>query len=508
MTDRPRSLRAAQRATKGLAVLFGQIGTAEHPRGAVLVAYRNARRAMRDVLRRKSVLARFEAREVMRGLRSSVRATAQLTLGKAVELGQAQAETEAEVWGLTTSSSYVDTSAMADAWVGVVDQQARQVAATLVLNDPSLILGGDDRLGILRPDTVTREGAHWLASAAMLAFTSALSPAMAATGRVWGKQAIANIDARTTPCCLGVHGQVVRVDVMFSTPDAPAYADEQDWWPFHDHCRTVGGLVPMDEADDELTAMLLEQAATERALRDEARARITDIMQELVGLDTIPDARRRKDDVGAVKKLRRELLGLRQRGGYPGGLELVKPDEALLLWRSGMTKKEAAEWLNSIESLNPTLTPAENAALDYYKRDGYFDINQDLRDAGYSEDDRADLIQQVIARSRTNQEMVAWRGAGWDVFDEDDLLGSIFSDDAFVSASLVEGVAKAHQDGVMIEIRIPAGANAINMERWTVAEFAEGEGELLLQSGSRFRVISDDIDDGPDIRRLIVELLL
>ena len=184
------------------------------------------------------------------------------------------------------------------------------------------------------------------------------------------------------------------------------------------------------------------------------------------------------------------------------------PLVSLLPPPAGMTKAEAKEWLASIESLNPALTPEESAALEWYKGDGYYDINDDLREAGYSEDDRAALIEQAIARGQLDRPVTLFRGSDWDVFDEDDLTGSIIEDAAFVSTSLVEKVAEAHAQEIILEIRVPVGARALNMERWGVEGWLDGEGEILLQRDARFRVVSDNIDNDPDVRRLILELLL
>lgn len=328
MPNRRPSIQAALRTNRELGKLFARLGTAEHPRGKVLVAYRNARRALRDVLRQRAPAiapgawlgARFEAQEVMSGLKDSVRTVADTTLTAAVELGWQQAEVEARVWELEPLMPYIDTMAMTNAWVGIVEQQERLILATLATGaDPALILGSDTTVGLLRPDTVTREGAHWLAVAAGLALIGALQPAMQGTGRAWGKQAIAAIDAVTTECCLRVHGQVVPENKPLHTTGSPAFAEWQNWSPFHWNCRTSVGMVPLDEADDDLTAMLLEQSAGEQEKRRDARLRIAEIMDALVGKNTIPNARRRADDTKAITKLREELLALRQRGGYTTG---------------------------------------------------------------------------------------------------------------------------------------------------------------------------------------------
>lgn len=317
MPNRRPSIQAALRTNRELGKLFARLGTAKHPRGKVLVAYRNARRALRDVLGRPGPMMMLEAREVMAGLKDSVRTVADITLDTAVDLGWKQAEAEARVWELEPLMPYVDTMAMIDAWIGVIEQQERAILATLATGaDPALILGGDTTVGLLRPDTVTREGAHWLAVAVGLALRGALGPSMQASGREWGKQPVAAVDAHTTECCLRVNGQVVKEDAKFHTTGSPAYAEWQDWTDFHWHCRTSIVMVPMDEADDDLTAALLEQSANEQDKRRDAKLRIAEIMDSLVGKDTIPDARRRADDTKAITELREEMLGLRQRGGY------------------------------------------------------------------------------------------------------------------------------------------------------------------------------------------------
>ena len=170
--------------------------------------------------------------------------------------------------------------------------------------------------------------------------------------------------------------------------------------------------------------------------------------------------------------------------------------------------QEAQDWLNSNPSLNPDLTEEESDAMAYYKGDGFYDINSDLREAGYSEDDRADIIERVIDRASVDRPVVTFRGADREVFDESDLTDAIIIDDAFVSTSLVENIAELHADGVILEIHVPAGAKAISAERWSSEGWTKGEAELILQRNAKFRVISDNIDDDPDVRRLVVELII
>jgi hypothetical protein len=273
MTSRKASLRAAQRTTRELGQLFAHLGSAQHPRGAILTAYRNARRATQDVLRRQAVYMLPEMAEVLGGLRETVRGVAEETLLQATILGQRQAEIEARVWGLDAQSPAVNTLAMVAAWVGVVEQQERAILAILATGaDPALILGSPTAVGLLRPAPVTREGDHWLAVAVGLALLSCLRPAEQQPATGWGKQAVASIDQdRTTPCCLAVHGQVVPLEQKFHTSERPAYADWQEWAPFHDFCRTSIVLVPLSEAEDDLTAEMLTCAREEQARRAEEK---------------------------------------------------------------------------------------------------------------------------------------------------------------------------------------------------------------------------------------------
>ncbi len=276
MTSRKASLRAARHTTRELGQLFARLGSAKHPRGAVLVAYRNARRAMRDVLRRNTSMASFEAREIMAELQWRIREIAAESLDNARELGERQAAIEARLWGLNyhrlaLAADNNDEPAMLEAWVGVVEQQERAILATIATGDPAAILGSATAVGLLRPSPVTREGSKWLTAAVGVALLSILSPALRATGYTWGKQALASIDERTSPCCLAVHGQVVPLEQKFYTPDSPAYADWQEWSPFHDYCRTSIVLVPLSEAQDNLTAEMLTCAREEQARRAEEK---------------------------------------------------------------------------------------------------------------------------------------------------------------------------------------------------------------------------------------------
>ena len=271
------TIHAAQHTTRELRVLFGRLGTEEHPRGAVKVAYANAKRALRDVLGRYTgILALGEAREVLVGLRQSVEQAARENLAAAEALGQRQAMREAEAWGLTL----VDVPSRLDValrgMMSPVDAQIDFALTTIALEvDPALIIGDDTREGALRSSEVTKRGNGLLAAMAILTMAGMLWPGIERAERPWSKQAIAAIDERTTDCCLQVHGQIVPMDSgLFRLTGTPRYADEMEWTPFHDHCRTSIVTVPTELSEDELTAQMRDAARAELQAREETGERV------------------------------------------------------------------------------------------------------------------------------------------------------------------------------------------------------------------------------------------
>lgn len=167
----------------------------------------------------------------------------------------------------------------------------------------------------------------------------------------------------------------------------------------------------------------------------------------------------------------------------------------------------ADQWLTQNGGINPRLSDAEDMTLGDYKGERYFDLNQELRD-GNDTDDEVGIMDRIFSRSRLDEPVITYRGADWNVFDEDeDFTGTVFSDRSYASTSLMERTAARHADGIVMEIHVPEGAQAINMERWGWAG-GTSESELLLPRDSSFEVISDNIADDPDVRRLILRLIL
>lgn len=182
--------------------------------------------------------------------------------------------------------------------------------------------------------------------------------------------------------------------------------------------------------------------------------------------------------------------------------------------RSFSNAKDATNYLNGSTGINPSLSTEEDNALARYKGDTFFDVNAILRgtsggelsEEGYEAMERdISLIDSAMNKSRLDDDVTIWRGAGWDVFDEDDLTGSIITDDGFPSTSLSKRIAESHADGVILKIHATKGSRGLNMERWKGG--TRGEAELLLPRNSKFRVVGDNIDDDPDLREIVLELL-
>jgi SPP1 gp7 family putative phage head morphogenesis protein len=180
--------------------------------------------------------------------------------------------------------------------------------------------------------------------------------------------------------------------------------------------------------------------------------------------------------------------------------------------RTFATQQEADEWARQQAGLNPSLTPEQNEALRQYKGDVFYEINQDLREGGYIEDDYreaiANQVDAAMAKARLTESVTVFRGADIDILDYEDadMTGSVFQDSAFVSTTLNEKMAGRFADGLIMEIRLPEGSRGLWMEHWKV-EGVGSESEILLPRGSRFNVVRDSYDDDEDMRHLVMEVI-
>jgi len=205
--------------------------------------------------------------------------------------------------------------------------------------------------------------------------------------------------------------------------------------------------------------------------------------------------------------------GKATKGGKPEK-ELAGKGEDVLKFSN---EKNADDWASSQASLNPTdLTDEQNEAMQQYKTDDYATLNDELRMGGYSEmrlnSDpdvyMEDVMDSVFVEAALPEPVIVYRGFSWHTFEDDeDLTNAIITDDAFVSTSMVRDIAEAHSLGVMMEIMLPKGAKAIWMDKWRVTGW-DTESELLLNKGSKFKVISDVRDPSKYTREMVAELVI
>ncbi len=238
------SVQSAIRANDSLGGLFARIGTAEHPRGVILTAYRNARRAMVTALQERN--PQIAAGEVLSGLRMDVSAGMRQIIEDALLNGSEEADRQMGYYGMDIQISYQDAprdnireaDAAVAAVVAVVEQQAAFVRSVLdVALDPALILGDEERMGALAPAPVTRLASMWTAIMQWRGWEWF-------TGRTgldgaFRKQCIAALDIHTTDCCLRAHAQIQPMGKPFHLTGTPRFADYVDYPPFHRYCRTA-----------------------------------------------------------------------------------------------------------------------------------------------------------------------------------------------------------------------------------------------------------------------------
>ena len=263
------AVKSALKAGDEIARLIARLGTAEHPNGAILSAYRSVQRGVSAALAVDPGFQRNMAiQDALFGLRNAVQQTARESLQAAVATGQKQAARQAKAWGLAQRiAAAVDTTGMEQAWLGMVDQQIT-TAKTLLLTGAEVgeIVGDAERAGVLRAAPIITEGARWIAGAVTTAMLATLTGAVGQQAG-WKHQAVAAIDDRTTDCCLRVNGQIQPLDKPFQLDGTPRFASEQMHPPFHWNCRSSEVLLPPNAGDDALTQQMQDAGQAELAAR-------------------------------------------------------------------------------------------------------------------------------------------------------------------------------------------------------------------------------------------------
>lgn len=250
----------ARHDNRWLAGLFARyIGGAKHPRGAILSAYRDARKNIAGALKAKDTAGALRELDTLRFALSGLTYSG---ISDAVYRGNESAIAQVNAYredgaNIEARIASIDTQQYASAILSAYDAQATTVK-TLVVGGAAatLIVGDASRIGALKPGPVMFEAARWFASALHGAFKGAII----APG--WNKQAIPVFDEFTTDCCLNVAGQIVPLDGLFHLTGTPRFADSMDWSPFHAHCRTSIALYQSDY-DDGLTEAIEGDAQRE-----------------------------------------------------------------------------------------------------------------------------------------------------------------------------------------------------------------------------------------------------
>lgn len=265
------AVKSATRANDRIGESFARFGTAEHPRGFVLSAYRNAHRAMLSALKEDNRLV--AVLDVTAGLRLTLQSSIRAELEDMQAFGQDEAARQLGYYGVEpppdplgsrTQGRAEREAAMAAIMAGY-DAQSALVSALVVSGaEDGQIVGDDSRAGVLVPSVVIAAAVYW---AANLTWTSFSQTAQSQSAYKFKKQAVAGLDERTTDCCLRVHAQVREIDDPFDLYGTPRYADKMDWPAFHYYCRTSGTLY-LPEFDDGVTVSM--RLGADQILRERA----------------------------------------------------------------------------------------------------------------------------------------------------------------------------------------------------------------------------------------------
>lgn len=264
-----RSIRAALASGDVLEDILARLGMTAHPRGAVLTAYRTARRALAGNLSNPRAVA-----DALAMLRYMLEAATTEAIRTAADAGLKQAERNLSIYKMRPATIAVPQTTQAiEVALATYTQQAQAVMTyTQLAPDPAVILGDASRAGILSPAPVIRETSRLAAVTLNAVAFGVMSGAIDLIGYgdgEWYHQAIAAIDERTTDCCLRVNGQEQPLNRPFHLTGTPRYADYVDNPPFHWNCRAASAIVHRADIGDTLTQQM--RAAGKREL--DARAR-------------------------------------------------------------------------------------------------------------------------------------------------------------------------------------------------------------------------------------------
>lgn len=250
------SIKSGIRMNDRIGELFAKIGTSAHPNGDVLSSYDTARLALQQALTSEQPLP--QVRDVLRNLRRQLNSDIGNIFSDAIALGEDEVTRQLRFYDVRPRGAIrltEQTQSAIDATMTRFDAQSAAITALVLSNaDPSEIIGDTQRSGILSSGELTAAAATWATFLIWNAFDETIQNGNS-DNQVFQKQAVAALDARTTDCCLRVHGQIQNIDDPFHLTGTPRYADYQDWPGFHWYCRTSGVLY-QESFDEGLTARM------------------------------------------------------------------------------------------------------------------------------------------------------------------------------------------------------------------------------------------------------------
>lgn len=246
-----RSIASALRTVVALGKLTDRL---RGQRSAVHQAYRTVLRALKGDTDNPAIVA-----DAMATLEASIRAAAADYYQDAMDIGIAQAVRDLRIYDLGEPDS-PDPNAAGVAIAATAEfvhfQAYQAIAIARLKMGDEYIIGDETRKGIVQPAPILGEMAFWLVGLSVLSYEQGTKRKMPTVLR----QAVAQIDQHTTPCCLAVHGQIVGEDEDFHLTAPPKYASEMHAPPFHRGCRTAVAKILPRYLKDEVTQAMRQDA--------------------------------------------------------------------------------------------------------------------------------------------------------------------------------------------------------------------------------------------------------
>lgn len=355
-----------------------------------------------------------------------------------------------------------------------------------------------------------------------------------------GEEWCATLDAKTCPVCAGLHGKQWFYEGSPSVEEAPSI-------PIHPACRCARLPVVSEEIDPN-PAPVASYDEWFNGLPPEEQ-------KEILGPSRYNLWQTGEVDLKEMASSDHRVLTLEELEGKAGeeaaGVDFLdryrelydeRFEEALAQWTADhpwrepdsldleFLREETAKKLQSelvdteigvkLETLFASqvekATYEQALALQQYCGVGYGEINRALRSGQIGTGATADTIE-ILKRTYRGVE-----GCGESVYVyrgvmaaplEEAMVGAVFSDQGFVSTSLDPMIARGFsgRGSPMMRIRLPEGTKAIAPDALlksypSILASIARESELILEPGTKFRVIGVSSEVDPVLQRRILDV--